>query len=264
MQKYLLILSFVCSLLNAQTIKVKPEFRKFFSENNVTGSFILLNDSTGDMTIFNEPQIDSGFITASTFKIFNSLLFLETGVVKDENEVTPWDSVVRNNPNWDKDQTMANAFRSSTVWYYQKYAREVGEEQMQHWINKADYGNKNIGGGIDRFWLNGEIRITPKEQVNFIRRLYHNQLPFSQRSMDIVKRIFIYKEFDGIVYRGKTGMSEMNNTDIGWWVGSITKGSNTWFFALCVQSKNPDNPKFIPCRIEIAEKILKDLSVLPK
>jgi beta-lactamase class D len=104
----------------------------------------------------------------------------------DENEVIPWDRADRGDW-WNGDQAMTRAFRRSTVWFYQEVARRVGEERMREWVRRAEYGNTDIGAGIDRSWLEGDLRISTEEQVALLRRLYIGDLPFSERSQEITR-----------------------------------------------------------------------------
>jgi beta-lactamase class D len=110
------------------------------------------------------------FLPASTFKIFNSLAALESGVIKDQDEIIKWDSIPRGWEKWDMDHNLRSAIKYSAVWFYQELARRIGEEKMRSYINKTGYGNKNIEGGIDLFWLQGELKISAMEQIEFLKK----------------------------------------------------------------------------------------------
>ena len=146
------------------------------------------------------------------------------------------------------------------VWYYQELARRIGEEKMQYYISKNHYGNEDISGGIDMFWLDGGIRISADEQIEMLKKLYNNKLEFSQRSMDIVKKIMIYDKTDEYIIRAKTGWAIRVEDQIGWFVGYVEKGSDVYFFATNVQSKKPEEG--FKSRQEITFKILKELKIL--
>jgi beta-lactamase class D len=133
---------------------------------------------------------------------------------------------------------------------------------MKYWLDKTEYGNKDTSGGIDKFWLEGGLRISPAQQISFLRKLYANELPFSQRSMDIVKKIMITKDTNGCIIRAKTGWGNQDNIDIGWYVGYIETKNNIYFFANCIQSAKPDNPDFSKIRIEIFYKVAGELGLL--
>lgn len=176
------------SFKQKQTAEIRDDFKKYYDRFRVEGSFVLYDPQQDKHIFYNKDQFKQSFSPASTFKICNSLIGLETGVIKDENFVIPWDSVPRKNPNWNKDHDLKTAFKNSTVWYYQELARRVGGQKMKYWLDKAAYGNADTSGGIDKFWLFGGLRISPEQQIDFLKRLHDNSVPFSQRSIDIVKK----------------------------------------------------------------------------
>lgn len=238
----------------------RPEFQQYFQDYKLQGSFILYDLNKDEYLYVNPDQKEMEFSPASTFKICNSLIGLETGEIEDENFVIEWDSIPRNYKVWDRDVNLSQAIKYSVVWYYQELARRVGLERMQKWIDKADYGNKNIGGGIDKFWLRGDLRITPQQQIEFLQRLYKNELPFSLRNQEIVKTIMIVEENDDYTMHAKTGWALVSNT--GWYVGYVEKESNVFFFVTCVQGDDFNMENFGEARIKITRRILADLSII--
>ncbi len=263
MKKIICILSIVLlitSNLFSQNVEERKDLKKYFDEYGHDGCFVLYNLKTDTYLKYNLKKCEEQFIPASTFKIFNSLVALETGVITDEFEVIKWDSVKRFYDKWNQDLDMVNAFKYSAVWYYQELARRIGEEKMQYYISKNHYGNENISGGIDKFWLDGEIRISADEQIEMLKKLYNNSLEFSKRSMDIVKRIMIYDKNDDYTIRAKTGWAMRVEDQIGWFVGYVEKGSDVYFFAVNLQSKEPEEG-FVS-RKEITFKILRELKIL--
>lgn len=252
-----------------QTIEVRDDFKKYYDQFNVEGSFVLYDSQADKFIFYNQDQFEQTFSPASTFKICNSLIGLETGVIKDDNFVIPWDSVVRN-PVWDKDHNLKTAFANSTVWYYQELARRVGGEKMKYWLDKVNYGNADTTGGIDQFWLTGGLRISPKQQIDFLKRLHNNQLPFSQRSVDIVKDIMITKDTLNYTIRAKTGWGGHGKKDVGWFVGYIETNDNVYYFSNCIQteSENLTNVNraisFDNARTEIAYTIFEELKQIKK
>lgn len=245
-------------------IEIRDDFKKYYEEFQVEGSFALYDKQNNKYTLYNQEQFKQGFLPASTFKICNTLIGLETGVIKDENFVIPWDSVKRQNPNWNSDQDLKTAFKNSTVWYYQELARRVGAQQMKYWLDKANYGNADTTGGIDKFWLTGALRISPEQQIDFLKRLYDNKLPFSQRSLDILKKIMITKNTLDYVLRAKSGWCEQDNKDLGWYVGYLETKDNVYYFSNCIQSADLNNKNFAKARLEIAYSILEELKLVGK
>lgn len=262
---FLVIAGFACR--QQQTTEIRDDFKKYYDQYGVTGSFVLYDEANDKYVFCNRAMYTQAYTPASTFKICNTLIGLETGVIRDEQFVIPWDSVVRN-PVWDKDYDLQSAFANSVVWYYQELARRAGGRQMKEWIDRADYGNKDTSGGIDQFWLSGGLRITPEQQIGFLKRLHHQELPFSARSVDILKKIMIVKDTAGMVVRGKTGWGGQDSTDIGWYVGYVESGKRVYYFANCIQteSKKLNEPehavRFDHARTEIADLVLRDLGIL--
>ncbi len=240
------------------------DFKRHFQELGVEGS-ILIYDLNNDRIFENNPQRNAtAFLPASTFKILNSLIALESGVISDEIAVLTWDGIQRSIPGWNRDLNMKEAFKVSAVWFYQILARRIGYEQMQKWVMEAGYGNQKIGSedDIDKFWLAGELRITPQEQIQFLRRLYNNDLPFSKRSLAIVKDIMVNEQTPDYTIRGKTGWLgfEDNVTPkIGWYVGYLEKGKNVYFFTTNIDIRNQKDPS---ARIELTRRCFKELAVL--
>jgi beta-lactamase class D len=252
----------VCSLIliSLQLTLLSQEFEKYYSEYNVKGSFMLYNMSSDKYFYFDSARCYKEFIPASTFKIPNSIIGLETGVIKDEKFVIPWDSVVRSVEAWNHDIDLQNAIKVSCVPYYQELARRVGDVKMKEMVEKLNYGNKNISGGVDKFWLTGELRISQAGEIDFLRRLYNDELPVSKRSMDITKKIMLLEDTLGYKVRAKTGWGDMGGTSIGWFVGWVEKGGNVYFFANNIESTSPGE-NFPAARKEITRKFLKALGV---
>ncbi len=241
------------------SLEVRDDLKKHFEHFHVQGSFTVFDLKNNKWILCNQEQSKKAFIPASTFKICNSLIGLETDVITDENSLMKWDGIVRSRPEWNKDHDLRTAFKNSTVWYYQELARRVGSQRMKKWLDMVGYGNADTSGGIDLFWLSGGLRITPEQQVRFLKRLYTGDLPFSKRTMDIVKRIMVVKDTATYTLRAKTGWGEQDNQDIGWYVGYLQTRNNVFFFATCIQRPQSDESGFMSARIEITLSILREL-----
>jgi beta-lactamase class D len=243
-------------------VEVRGDFIKHFEQLHVQGSFTMYDLKNDKWILCNQTQRMKPFTPASTFKICNSLIGLETGVITDENFLITWDGLDRGRPEWNKNHDLKTAFKNSTVWYYQELARWVGAQRMKTWLDKVGYGNADTSGGIDKFWLSGGLRITPEQQVLFLKRLYEGRLPFSKRTMDIVKRIMVTRDTVTYILRAKTGWGDQDNQDIGWYVGYLQTTSNVYFFATCIQRPRSDESSFSIARIEITLGILGELKLL--
>lgn len=242
-------------------ISEKKEWEEFYKKRGLEGTFVLYNLNNNEYFVYNPERANQSFLPASTFKIINSLIALETGAIKDEKEMLEWDGIDRGWENWNRNQNMLYAFRNSTVWFYQEMARRIGEEKMQYWINACDYGNKNISGGIDLFWLQGEIRISAMEQIDFIKKLVNNNLPFNERNQDLVKEIMLADSSSSYKLYAKTGWAARVSPQIGWYVGFIETETEMWLFANNITIEENSQTAF---RIEITYDILKSQGIIPE
>lgn len=224
-----------------------------FQKRNVDGCFLLYDMEKDTALVFNRQRANQEFLPASTFKIANSLIALERKAVKDINEVIAWDSVERFVPAWNGDQTMRTAFRYSAVWFYQELARRIGREQMDRWVKKLGYGNMAAGPGIDDFWLEGDLRITPAQQVDFLKRLVKEDLPVKEKNVKAVKEIMIGEENERYILRAKTGWADSDRST-GWYVGWLEIEGKNYIFVNNIDIA--DEEKDLRSRKEIVKEIL--------
>jgi len=95
-------------------------FEKHFRQLGVDGS-ILIYDLNRNLTYQHNPQRNTTpFLPASTFKIPNSLISLETGVVPHELSVFTWDGIERAVPSCNRDLNMKEAIKLSAIWFYSR------------------------------------------------------------------------------------------------------------------------------------------------
>jgi beta-lactamase class D len=218
----LLILTIATSCSDIR-IKEHPEWKSYFDKYKVEGCFEVYDNNKEMAHYYNKERCAERMSPASTFKIFNSLVGLETAVAPDEQLVIKWDGVKRWNEDWNQDLTMQKAFKVSALPYYQELARRIGRERMQHYLDTVQYGNKTIGTAVDSFWINNQLRISADEQVGFIKRLYHTELPFSERTQRIVRSMMLQKEATNYKLYYKTGWSTAGQKDLLWIVGYVEK-----------------------------------------
>ena len=247
-------------------IEQQADFQKHFESLGVNGSIIIYDRNQDLFYQHNRDRNNTAFLPASTYKIPNSLIALETGVIQNDVNILTWDGIERGLADapideWNQDLNMRLAFKYSAVWFYQVLARKIGHQRMQDLVTKISYGNQNIGGkeDIDKFWLEGELRITPRQQIDFLRRLQQNDLPFAQKNIDLVKDIAIAEETDNYVLRGKTGIATSVTPQIGWYVGYLEQNNNVYFFATNIDVVNDQD---IAARLEVTKLCLQDLGLL--
>lgn len=207
-------------------------------------------------------------LPASTFKIINLLIALQTNTIKNENEVVKWvgksdTTLYGYRPDIYRDMTVKEAFKLSAGWVFIELAKKIGKEKYLNYLNKCGYGNLDLSEqGVD-FWNFGAFAISPKNQVEFLLKVYRNQVPFSKRNIHILKRVMISEKTNDYIIRAKTGWTRWEGNDIGWWVGYYISKSNTYFFATRIRKKRTEiNTHFADCRKEITKTVLQQLNAL--
>ncbi len=211
----------------------KLDVAEFFSDHN--GTFILRDVKTGKTFVYNQERANTRQTPESTFKVPNALIGLQVKAVRDEYDVKRWDSVKHEFDTWNRDHTLGSAMRESAIWYYQEMARDIGEQHMNDWVQKISYGNEDISGGIDQFWLSSSLKISPLEQVDFMEKLYKEELPFDSPVMKTVKRMMIQVEGDHYTLYGKTG-TRLSDLGLGWFVGFIKVDNRSYVFVTNIDS----------------------------
>jgi beta-lactamase class D len=245
-----------------QRSEIRESLAKHFLDVGTVGTFV--GYKVDDYLVIASDKNRSGEakLPASTFKIPNSIIALETGVVGDpDKDIFKWDGVVRSIEAWNKDHTLRSAIAASAVPVYQEIARRIGEERMQKYIDLFEYGNRDIGGGIDQFWLTGNLRIDPVQQVDFVDRLRRGVLPVSKRSQDLVRDILPVTKAGDTIIRAKSGLlgAEIGKPSLGWMVGWAEKGDARTVFALNMDCLEP---RHIADRMAITQQCLADIGAL--
>ena len=230
---------------------------------------------------FNKERCLTRYTPASTFKIFNSLVGLETAVAPDDQLYIKWDSVVRPRAEINRGMTMQEAFKLSNVGYYQELARRIGPARMKHYLDTVKYGNMNMGGSVDKFWLNDSLQISADEEAGFVKRMYFAELPFSERSQRIVKNLMLHEETPAYKLYYKTGTGPIGDKYIYWVVGFVERTQKVkedkesmnkadfrdypYFFAQNFEMPIADTSKdWLNVRIDILKSILKDYGAIPQ
>jgi beta-lactamase class D len=243
----------------------EPAWREYFNSAGVTGALLLYDPAVGRYRTSDLARSRAPYIPASTFKIFNALAALEAHVVSTPDEIIPWDGQDRCLAGWNRDLSLRTAFQESAFWVYQRFARRIGASRMVRWLRAAEYGNRRIGGGIDRFWLDGDLRTSLVDQVHFLHRLHERRLPFSPSTIATVEDVMVEERAVDYLLRGKTGWARsltpagdrfadcqtaptqandprrQSASEVGWYVGYVQLGDRTVYFALNLDIRRPED-----------------------
>ena len=229
-----------CSMNNVTT---DESLKKYFDEHQVEGTFALLDNGTNEFKVYNLPRFrDSSYLPASTFKIINSLIGLQTGKIVNDSMIINWDGIDRGRSECNRDMNMYDAFRISCPPWYMELARRIGKDTMQTWLDSLGYGKKQNGQfkikeNLDTFWLDNSVKITPDEQLGLVKKLYFNQLPFHRVNQEIVKNAMLFENNANYKLSYKTGWgTRENGNQLGWIIGWIEENRHPYFFVMNIES----------------------------
>lgn len=243
---------------NVNRARIDDNLKKYFDSRNVDGCFTMLNNADGAITVYNMNLDTTRLTPASTFKIVNSLIALQTGAATDENMIIKWDGVTRPVKDWNRDMNMKQAFKVSCVPYYQELARRIGHDTLKNWIDTLSYGNRDISGPVDSFWLNSKLKISPDEQLGLLKKLFFDQLPFRKGVQQTVRDMMLQESNTAYKLSYKTGWGfDEKGNNVGWVTGWIEENRHVYFFVTLVISpdKNIDMQRV---RMDITRDILKE------
>ncbi|WP_368297934.1 BlaR1 family beta-lactam sensor/signal transducer [Cytobacillus firmus] len=206
------------------------------------GSFVLYDKEADQYLIHNKNQSTSRVSPNSTYKIYSALLGLESGSITDENSSAKWNGLTYPIDSWNGDQDLTSAIRNSVTWYFQSLDKQVQPGRIQTFLDRIRYGNRDLSGGIEEYWLESSLKISPVEQVQLLKNFYVNQFGFKEKNIQIVKDSIKLERNEGAILSGKTGTGTVNGKNInGWFIGYVESGQDTYFFATNIQNENNSN-----------------------
>ncbi len=240
-----------------------PQFEHHFKESGFEGSFSMYDLDKKEYATTNKVDFRKSTSPASTFKIPNTFIALETKAVKDEKEIIKWDGTPKRLKIWEQDYDLDLAYKNSAFWFYQEIAKRIGEQKYHKYLKSLDYGNRDISGGLTTFWLGSSLKISPKNQLEFLQKLHAEKCPFSARTYRIGKKIMVEEKTDAYTLRAKTGWADTKPTHVGWYVGYVETKDNVYFFATRLYQPDANQREdFGAQRKIITRRILAELGVI--
>jgi beta-lactamase class D len=235
-----LILSTLVLLLascSQAPVSTKTLEEKYFTAMN--GCFILYNIKTSQFEeVVGEENCKERYPACSTFKVALAVMAFDAKVLKDENEILRWSGKKESREVLNQDHNAKSWMQDSVVWFSQRLTPKIGKKKLQKYLTDFKYGNENLGAGITKAWLKapddttGALRVSGYEQAEFMKNLWTNSLPVSQRSMDLAKNItYLETSPNGYKMSGKTGSNfflDNQKRRLGWFIAHIEKGEDEY------------------------------------
>lgn len=239
-----------------------------FQKCHVSGSTTIYDYHNRKWISTDEADSRRGSQPASTFKIINLLIALETGVIKDENAIIKWPGTTDTTlygyrPNIYRDISVKEAFELSAGWAFIELAKQVGREKYKTYLRRSKYGNGDLSEKGNDFWNFGNFYVSPCNQIEFLISIYENKTIFSKQNIAILKKVMVTEETVDHTFRSKTGWTRVEGNDIGWWVGYLESKGNVYFFATRItKQRSVSNPGFGECRKTITREYLRQINAM--
>jgi len=253
-----LVLLFIHSLCFAW--EEKRSLNTLFQKEYPHSTFVLYDLHTNKMIGYNHSRAQQRYIPASTFKIAHSLIGLSYGAIKNVDETLPYKGEEKPLIQaWKADMSLREAIAISNVAIYQELARRIGLQNMKKGLKKLQYGNQKTSDLLERFWLDGPLKISALEQIDFLTKLATTTLEIPKHLQTEVQEILLLEETVKWKLYGKTGWQNAPNSGVGWFVGWINKESKISLFALNLDIKQPTDATQ---RIRLVKESLKQLGYI--
>ncbi|MCI8338431.1 MAG: BlaR1 family beta-lactam sensor/signal transducer [Lachnospiraceae bacterium] len=227
--------------------------------NKCKGCFVLYDANNDAWTIYNKDAALEQITPNSTYKIYDALLGLESGIITPEYSKMTWNGKEYPFDAWESDQDLSSAMQSSVNWYFQNIDNIAGMDNVKSYLQDIGYGNQQTSNDTDLYWTDFSLKISPIEQVELLKKFYHNTFGFFDSNINAVKdAILIASTPDGTL-SGKTGTGRVDGQDTnGWFIGYIEKSARLYYFATNIQgSSNATGSK----ATEISLSILSDMGL---
>ncbi len=230
------------------------DLKVFF--NGYEGSFVLYDLQKAQYHIYNKEKSVLRVSPNSTYKIYDALFALDAGVITPGQTSLKWDGSTYPYKAWNQNQNLHTAMENSVSWYFQELDKKIQRRPIQAYLQKIQYGNQNLSGGMESYWLESSLKISPVEQVQTLKNFYTNQLMFKEKHVQLVKESIKLETKDHAALYGKTGTGTVNGKDVnGWFIGYVETENNTYFFATNIESNKHANGS---TAAGITKSILKD------
>jgi len=237
-----------CSVNKAH---IDNDLKSFYDASKTEGCFTMLDNATGQITVYNMGMDTTRYAPGATFEILNNLIALHTGIITSINDSISIGNVNDSNAS---SFNMKQAFDENNIDYTKYVVVKTGKETLQKWIDSLSYGNKTIGDTSELFWTNNKLTISPDEQLGLLKRLYFDQLPFMKSVQESVRNMMtkedntLYK----LSFKNASVLEEKSNA-VNWTIGWVEENRHVYFFVNLIKKLGKDNAA------KIGESITKEI-----
>jgi beta-lactamase class D len=133
--------------------------------------------------------------------------------------------------------------------------RRIGPERLQAYVDAFDYGNRRASGDYP-YWIEGDLRISPYEQLAFLRKVQSDALPIAPSAHATLRRVMLNERRGDRALYAKTGLSADPNAGAAWRVGFIEDPRRTVIFSVSFWPLNADLRAALERRTRVVKAFL--------
>lgn len=209
----------------------ETDFSAYFDD--CEGCFVLYDPFDENWLVYNRRQAVQRVSPDSTYKIYAAIAGLEENVITPDDSLLPWNHQVYPIRQWNEDQTLSSAMKSSVNWYFNDINQRLGASTINRYIRAIGYGNEDLSGDFPSFWMESSLKISAVEQAEVLARLYRNDFGFAPENIRAVKDSLRLSVSGSRTLYGKTGTGRIDGEDVnGWFVGWVENSGHPLFFAV--------------------------------
>ena len=253
-----LCILFFLSVFSFSALAQEVILGQIYDDREIQGTLVIASLDGSQEYVYNRSRSNKQFLPASTFKIPHTLMALEEQLIS-EADIIHWDGKDKGWDKWNKDQTLHSAFKYSCVWCFELFTEKINDGVYHNYLKTFNYGNKKTGSILSRFWLQGDLAISAREQIGFLRKLVNSELAVKEQSTRLLKAMMIEEQNPLYILRAKTGWETHSKEQIGWYVGYIETRGGTWLFA---HNMNVRKRSDLSLRKSVVLKILQTKDIM--
>lgn len=207
-------------------------------DNTEDNSLVIYDEANARYLTYNQSGGHKRYSPDSTYKIWSALFALDEKMIDQDDNLKTWDGTDYPIKSWNQDQNLQMALANSTNWYFQQLDFELGKAKLKDKFQSINYGNMNLLGGIDNYWLESSLKISSFEQVDLLRKLFKGEMQFSAEDTAFVKQSIRLQEQPEYSLYGKTGTGNSVSASTGWFIGSLETTKGNYYFACHLQGES--------------------------
>ncbi|SHK69032.1 beta-lactamase class D [Nocardiopsis flavescens] len=210
-----------------------------FARAGAAGTFVLYDSRDRTSVLVDPERARERAVPGETFELVTALAALQTGAVSDAGAVV-------------------GAGRDA----HRGAVERVGRERLAAWVDRFDYGDRDLGTGGDDFWARGPLGVSAVEQTEFLAGLARGELPVEAAHQEALHAATLVEETAEYGLHARSACE--GGGAPGWWVGWVAGGEGAHTFALRLEAGPGEDAYGTGDCEALGRELLAALDVLPE